>query len=189
MKYSLTPVPHSLGTPDGFLNKTNKAMMHFMLEDVSEEVTYPTESIFIQDGNALFHALNNLPPTFGAICLKILDQMVAKKDFIFSTDSYYPDSIKSQERLCRGYSQKLIADGPATRKPVDFKLFLANEENKRQLCQLLLRVWGSEVAAKRLEKATRSVVVVEGKAYDLESTDGEARIVHAFLRTYVAIIN
>ena len=64
---------------------------------------------------------------------------------------------------------------------VDFKLFLANEENKRQLCQLLLRVWGSEVAAKRLEKATRSVVVVEGKAYDLESTDGEARIVHAFL--------
>ena len=106
--------------------------------------------------------------------------MVAKKDFIFSTDSYYPDSIKSQERLRRGYSQKLIVDGPATRKPVDFKLFLANEENKRQLCQLLLRVWGSEVAAKRLEKATRSVVVVEGKAYDLESTDGEVRIVHAF---------
>ena len=115
--------------------------------------------------------------------------MVAKKDFIFSTDSYYPDSIKSHERLYRGYSQKLIADGPATRKPVDFKLFLANEENKRQLCQLLLRVWGSEVAAKRLEKATRSVVVVEGKAYDLESTDGEARIVHASLRAYVAIIN
>ena len=103
MKYSLTPVPHSLGTPDGFLNKTNKAgMMHFMLEEVSEEVTYPTESILIQDGHALFHALNNLPPTFGAICLKILDQMVAKKDVIFSTDSYYPDSIKSQERLRRG---------------------------------------------------------------------------------------
>ena len=190
MKYSLTPVPHSLGTPDAFLNKTNKAaMMHFMLEDVSEEVTYPTESIFIQDGNALFHALNNLPPTFGAICLKILDQMVAKKDLIFSTDSYYPDSIKSQERLRLGYSQKLIVDGPATRKPVDFKFFLANEENKRQLCQLLLRVWGSEVAGKRLEKATRSVVVVEDKAYDLESTDSEVRIVHAFLRTHVAIIN
>jgi len=62
-------------------------MMHSLLEDVSQEVTYPTESIFIQDGNALFHALTNLPPTFGAICLKILDQMVAKKDFIFSTDS------------------------------------------------------------------------------------------------------
>ena len=32
-----------------------------------------------------------------------------------------------------GYSQKLIVDGPATRKPVDFKLFLANEENKRKI--------------------------------------------------------
>ena len=95
--------------------------------------------------------------------------MVAKKDFIFSTDSYYPDSINSQERLYRGYSLKLIADGPATRKPVDFKLFLTDKENKRQLCQLLLRVWGSEVAAKRLEKSTRWVVVVEGKVYDLES--------------------
>ena len=41
----------------------------------------------------------------------------------------------------------------------------------------------------RLEKATRSVVVVEGKAYDFESTDGKVRIVHAFLRTHVAIIN
>ena len=109
--------------------------------------------------------------------------------FIFSTGSYYPDSINSQESLCRGYSQKLIVDGPKTWKPVDFQLFLANEENKRQLCQLLLRVWGSEVAARRLGKATRSVVVVEGKAYVLESTDGEVRIVHAFLRTHVAIIN
>ena len=63
--------------------------------------------------------------------------MVAKRDLIFSTESYYPDSIKSQERLCRGYSQKLINDGLAARKPVDFKLFLANEENKRQLCQLM----------------------------------------------------
>ena len=44
--------------------------------------------------------------------------MVAKRDFIFSTESYYPDPIKSQERLCRGYSQKLTVDGPATRKPL-----------------------------------------------------------------------
>ena len=63
-----------------------------------------------------------------------------QEGFIFSTDSYYPDSIKNQERLCRGYSQKLIVDGPATRQPVDFELFLANEENKRQLSQLLLGV-------------------------------------------------
>ena len=32
-------------------------------------------------------------------------------------------------------------------------------------------------------------MVVQGKAYDLESTDGEVRIVHAFLPTHVAIID
>ena len=91
MMYSLTPVPHSLGTPDGFFNKTNKAaMLHFLTEDVVEDVPYPKDkTLFIQDGNALFHALTNLPPTFGAICLQVLDQMVAKTDFVFSTDSYH----------------------------------------------------------------------------------------------------
>ena len=33
MCYSLASVPHSLGTPDGFFAKTNKAaMLHFLLE-------------------------------------------------------------------------------------------------------------------------------------------------------------
>lgn len=37
MRYPLTPVPHSLGTPDGFFNKTNKAaMLHFLLDDITE---------------------------------------------------------------------------------------------------------------------------------------------------------
>lgn len=55
--------------------------------------------------------------------------MVAKKHFIFSTDS-----IKVQERLRRGLSERFIVQGTATREPQqDFKLFLGDEENKRQL--------------------------------------------------------
>lgn len=174
MRYSLTPVPHSLGTPDGFFNKTNKAaMLHYLMEDAPEEVIYPAESLYIQDGNALFHALKNLPPTFGEICLQVLDQMVAKKNFVFSTDSYHADSIKSQERLRRGFSQWYILEGPATRKPADLKLFLANEENKLQLCQLMLRVWGSKIAASRLEKCETAVIVVDCKAYQLGALDGD----------------
>ena len=106
MWYSLIPFSHSLGTADGFFNKTNKAaMLHYLMEDAPEEVPYPTESLYIQDGNALFHALKNLPPTFFAICLQVLDQMVAKNNFVFSTDSYHADSIKAQERLRRGFSR------------------------------------------------------------------------------------
>ena len=82
MRYSLTPVPASLGTADGFFAKTNKAnMLHFLLDDSLDNDTYPKDAIFIQDGNALFHALTDLPPTFGRIALKVLDQMVAKKKF------------------------------------------------------------------------------------------------------------
>ena len=167
MRYSLTPVPLSLGTPDGFFAKTNKAsMLHFLLVD-TEEVPYPRDAIHIQDGMGLLHVLTNLPQTYGDICLQVLDCMASKRNFIFSTDCYHADSIKAQERLRRGFSQTYIIDGPATRRPADFKLFLANEENKRQLCRLLLRVWGSKVAASRLDKCGTAV------AYQLDSCNGE----------------
>lgn len=96
MRYSLTPVPRSLGTADGFFNKTNKAaLLHFFTDDSQEDIPYPKGALHIQDGNALFHALINISLTFGEICLQVLDQMVAKKDFFFSTDSYHADSIKA----------------------------------------------------------------------------------------------
>ena len=176
MRYCLSPVPHCLGTPDGFFAKTNKAtMMHYILEDRTEEVPYPQDSFFIQDGNALFHSLTSLPPTFGDICLQILDQMVAKKNFVFSTDSYQLDSIKSQERLRRGFGEKFLVEGPAKQKPRDFKLFLANDMNKVQLCQLLLKVWGSSKAASRLEKCQTAAIIVDGKAHQLVSSNGQVR--------------
>ena len=106
------------------------------MEDHLEDISYPGGAFYMQDGNAFFYTLANLPPTFGAICLQVLDQMVAKKNFIFSMDSYHEDSIKSQERVRRGFSQHCVVGGgggAATRKPTDWKLFLANEENRLQL--------------------------------------------------------
>lgn len=181
MRYSLTLVPRSLGTADGFFNKTDKAaILPFLLGDVQKDVRYPNDAIHIEDGNALFHTLTNISPTFGEICLQMLDYMVVKKNFIFSTDSYYADSIKTQERLRRGVSQRYLVQGPATRKPSDMKLFLANDDNKTQLCQLLLRVWRSNDTASRLEKCGTALVVVEGKAYELHSSEGKVshRISH-----------
>ena len=148
-------------------------MLHFLLDDSLENASYPKDAIHIQDGNALFHALTNLPPTFGRIALQILDQMASKKNFIFSTDSYHPDSIKAQERLRRGCSEKLILEGVATRAPPDFKVFLCNEENKLQLCQMLLKVWQDKQSVSRLEKCDTSIIVVDGKAYKLTVLDGQ----------------
>lgn len=96
--------------------------------------------------------------------------MIPKTDFIFFTDLYHADSINSQERLHHWISDNFIVDGPATRKPADFKLFLTNDDNKKQLFQLLLRVCKSDGAASRLEKCNRAVLVVVGKAYHIHQT-------------------
>ncbi|CAL8342171.1 unnamed protein product [Arctogadus glacialis] len=93
-------------------------MLHYLMEDAPGDVSYSKEAFYIQDGNALFHALMNLPPTFEGICLQSLDHMAAKKHFVFSTDSYYNDSVKAQERLRCGVSQRCIIGGPATRSRV-----------------------------------------------------------------------
>ncbi|XP_034071336.1 uncharacterized protein LOC117545602 [Gymnodraco acuticeps] len=176
MRYPLSPVPHALGSPDGYFAKTNKAtILHHLLQDRDEDVPYPNDALFIQDGNALCHMMSNLLPTFGGICMQLLDQMVAKQHFVFSTDCYQPDSIKAQERLRRGSSEKRIIDGPNTRRPYDFKSFLGNELNKKQLCDLLLRVWGSNEAASRIEKSMKAVVCVDGRSYDLTSTNGKVQ--------------
>ena len=67
-------------------------MLHFWL-------VYPNDTLFIQDGNAIFLVLKNFTPTFGAICLQMLDQMVAK-NLLFSTDSYNTDSLKAVSKMC-----------------------------------------------------------------------------------------
>ena len=64
-------------------------MMHFMMEDHSEVVAYPKDSVFIQDGNAVFHTMTNLAPIFRGITLQLRDLMLPKRDFVFSTDSYH----------------------------------------------------------------------------------------------------
>ena len=98
LTYSLAPVPHCLGTPDGFFAKTNKvSMLYFLMKDNVEEVKFPTQSMFIQDGN-IFYSLIGLAPTFGGVSLQMLSQIAQKQKFIFSTDSYHEDLIKGQER-------------------------------------------------------------------------------------------
>ena len=177
MQYALTPVPLSLGTPDGFFNKTNKAtMLRYFLEDVSEDVQYPRNAFYIQDGNALFHSLTNLADTIEGICLQLLDTMIAKTNFVFSTDSYFPHSIKSQERLRRGWSQPHLIGGPSTRRPADFKAFLNNNENKKQLGQKILEVWSSTASASRLAQCGTAIVVVEGKAFQLMSSNEKVKV-------------
>ena len=98
-------------------------------------------------GNAYFYYLKELPGNFSKICDKIFDMLSASSDAVFSTDMYSPNSVKSMECDRRGCSAKLIIKGPGTKKPPNWKLFLANDENKTQFISLLCTVWSNPTYA------------------------------------------
>ena len=171
MQYPLCSVPFSLGTPDGHLAKNNKATgMSYIIKDALTLNSYPSKEdklIVIQDGNALYHTIREVPGTFKGICDKIFDMLPKQVDIIFSTDIYNTGSIKSSERQLRGSSDKFIIHSESTKKSSDWKLFLCNNDNKKQLAALLLKIWSSN------EFAGRQIIVeVEGIATKLYSTDG-----------------
>ena len=76
-------------------------MLHFLMKDNVGEVEYLNDSMFIQGRNALFHSLFGLAPTGASVSLQMLSQMTQKQNLIFSTNQYYEDSIKIQERARR----------------------------------------------------------------------------------------
>jgi hypothetical protein len=178
MSYPLTPIPYSIGTADGFMAKTDKAKgVHFLTKDVDDMPEPPKkDTLIIEDGNALFHCVRDIPSNFKEICLKLLHMLPGEADIIFSTDMYRTDSIKSMERKRRGTGETLVLNGENTRKPHDWKAFLTSDENKKQFIALLLKVWSSDAAAKELHNR-KVVCICEGQAFSLTSEDGEKTMV------------
>ena len=166
---------HQPRNTKGILSKLNKAAtLLYHLENMTpDDLPYHKDILFTQDRTTLLHNLTNLPPTCGEICLQVLDQMVAKKQFLFSTDSYHPQSINTLQRLRRGSSETIMLAGPSTRKPYDCKMFRANDDNKKQLCHLQLRIWSAQQAASRLERIEVAVLIVGEKANQIVSLNGE----------------
>ena len=160
MTYQLTPVPYSLATADGFLAKTDKTTaFHYLIKTVENADSPPVdETLLIIDGNASFHAMQQVPPDFRQICQKLYDMVPPQTDFVFSTDMYKECSVKSMERSRRGSGDKIILKGDSTKRPADWKAFLANEENKVQFIKLLLDAWSKDSFAEKHKG--RNVVLI-----------------------------
>ena len=142
MAFQLTAVPYSLGTADGFLVKTDKSTsFHFLTKGIEDAVSPPeANTLTIIDGNAVFHAMVQVPLTFRDICIQVLDMLPKKTDVIFSTGMYQEGSIKAMERKRRGMGEKILLTGEATKRPGDWATFLSNDANKTQFINLLLQV-------------------------------------------------
>ena len=87
-------------------------MLHYFVKEV-EDCASPSgdSTLFGEYGNAIIHAIKDIPPTFKHTSLKILNLISLKQYFALSTDTYVDNSIKSQERKRRGTSQQLNIEG------------------------------------------------------------------------------
>ena len=52
-------------------------------------------------------------------------------------------------------------------------MFRANDDNKKQICHLLLRVWSEQQAASTQDRTEMAVLIVGEKAHQLVSLNGE----------------
>ena len=73
-----------------------------------------------------------------------------------------------------------MISGSAMRKPQDFKNFLTNDDNKTQLCNILLQTWSNDLAKSRLKKSKSAIIVVDGKAYAIDGTGREVCCISNF---------
>ena len=170
----LTPVPFNIGAADGCFAKTDKSMGLKYLLGQSDSVNAALQDIavlLIEDGNALFHSIKEIPGNFRYISEKLFNMTSQKVDVIFSTDMYKENSVKSMERNRRGSSEKLFLKGENTKKPADWKALLTNENTKKQLVQVLLNTWDNDAYVNNL-RGRNVVLICEGDAYSYTSEDG-----------------
>ena len=74
-------------------------MRYLLKNQLSSQKPDENLTLVIEHGNALFYARKDIPRNFKEICLKLFGMVFSKTcDMIFSTDMYYPDSVKSMER-------------------------------------------------------------------------------------------
>ena len=173
MKYPLMPVPSSIGTPDGFLLKTDKSKGYaYLTKDLNDFIMpLDAKTLNVDDGNAIFYCMKEVPATFKQISEKIYDISIAgKSDLLFSTDMYKKHSVKELERTSRGAGEKRLIKGESTKRPENWKSFLSNDSNKQQLVRLLLKVWSNDEFSRKLQNKN-VILVCEEKAYQLKKID------------------
>lgn len=175
----------ALATSDGARTTTEKAALLHVLEESAGTTERPPLSTvsYVIDGNALYQAQMNLPNTFEELAATIFDQLPKTQRLDFVTDSYWKLSVKSLERARRGCGKAHLIGGPRTKVPRDWKQFLLNDDNKKQLTNFILEQWKQDKYAPRLHM--REVLFVcEKRVIKLHSPGGRITIAEEVRRLY-----
>ena len=79
---------------------------------------------------------------------------------------YHPNSVKAVGKLRRGSAAKLIVRGDNAKKRKEWKSFLTNNENKKQLIEILPAVWSSDSCKDNIRDRV-VILTCEGEAYEI----------------------
>lgn len=150
LSYELSTVPFALAHQDGSLRKTAKSVLAKLLEKQVEVLprllSSSLETISIIDGMAMVQMLKSAGAgTFGELATKYFTSITAplsqsncdEVHIIF--DQYWETSIKGGERQRRGSTSSLevYIHGPSTPIPKQWGKYIANPQNKVNLCDFL----------------------------------------------------
>ncbi|KAG1701680.1 hypothetical protein GQR58_004701 [Nymphon striatum] len=134
MSYPLMPVPSSIGTPDGYLPKTDKSKgFHYLTKGIENaEILDPSITMYIEDGNATFYNLKQSPTTFKEICEKIFDISTSgkKMSFLVLICIFHAQSnLKSEKEEAVGKAMKLSSENDSREvSKIEIPCLLSNQE-------------------------------------------------------------
>ena len=143
------PIPPSLAATNGSLHSTNKSVLaNILTRHVQTPADVPLQgpSCLVIDGQALVMALGKPPDTttFGDYANKFTDTVLKmgakyqRVDVVF--DRYHDESIKTGTRVKRKQRHRPVRreiKNESVPLPADWSSFMALEENKADLAQLL----------------------------------------------------
>lgn len=149
LQHELMPIPPSLAATNGSLHSTNKSVLaNILTKHVHTPADVPLQgpSCLVIDGQALVMALGKPPDTttFGDYANKFTDTVLKmgakyqRVDVVF--DRYLVESIKTGTRVKRKQRQRPVhceIKNESVPLPADWSSFMALEENKADLAQLL----------------------------------------------------
>ena len=154
--YELSTVPFSTTHIDGTLRKTNKSILLGELQDkgdVQPKLPLPppdVSSAYIIDGMVVIQMVKSggvatfgeLASThFNTLTLSLGKNRCCRVDVVF--DRYISISIKAGERSKRGESSALEVKIQGSHTPISkqWQKYIANPENKKNLCDFLVKTW------------------------------------------------
>ena len=93
----------------------DKGKNHLLKNVYDAPVPSYAKTLLIQDGNATFCAMTDIPSNFELISYQTFDNMPKHVNFLFSTNMHHGGSIKDTEREHCGSSEILIIGGQLTK--------------------------------------------------------------------------